>query len=83
MRMRKERLWYVRLKGDFYPIGPIKATSATAARRIAKEMGYSPIAEVWETTREDMDYIAQERNRVRNEFQRAGRAVESVMATEM
>mgnify|MGYP001489635656 CR=1 FL=1 len=73
------RLWYIRLKGCFYPLGPIEASSAKSARRKANKMGFKPIAEVWETTRQDMEFIQKERRRQIEEFRAAGRGTEALM----
>lgn len=61
--MRRSRLWYFTVPGYFYALGPIEATSKTAARKKAHEMGFPRVSAVWETSRREMEYIHQQRRR--------------------
>jgi hypothetical protein len=84
MRNQKEnRLWYFRVRGYFYALGPIQARSAAAARRKASRMGFKPIAEVWETAQEEIDFIIKEKRRQINEFRAAGKETKALMIADI
>lgn len=80
---KKSKLWYFRVRGYFYALGPIEAPSAAAARRKANRMGFKPVAEVWETSREEMDQIFEQKQRMLEEFRRAGRGTEAMMMADI
>lgn len=76
-------MWFVRVCGYFYALGPIEAASAVDARRRANRMGFKPVAEVWETTREAMEFIFRENRRRVAEFECAGRGTEALMMADI
>ncbi|MEW6227270.1 MAG: hypothetical protein AB1700_04140 [Bacillota bacterium] len=76
-------MWYFRVRGCFYPIGPIEAASKSTARRKANRMGFKSVAEVWETTREEMESIAKQNQRQINEFRAAGKGTEAFMVADI
>ena len=84
VHVRKEgRMWYVRLRGCSYPLGPIEAPSALAARRKANRLGIKPVAEVWETSREAIDSTVQERQRRIDELEQAGRGTGALVLADV
>jgi len=46
-------------------------------------MGFKPVVEVWETTRQDMEFIQKERRRQIEEFRAAGKGTEALMMADI